>query len=80
MPRLGTIEPCQIQKDYHIKPGLTGVTHFQYIGFGDVWGQFERQTELRLPPSALHAAPATTAEPNTPSGALGVGWTRRQGF
>ena len=49
------------------------------IGFADVWGQFERQTELRLPPSAVHAAPATTAEPNTPSGGLGVGWTRRKG-
>ena len=32
------------------------------------------------PPSALHAAPATTAEPNPSIGALGVGWTRRQGF
>ena len=39
----------------------------------DVWGQFERQTELRLPPSAVRAAPATTAEPNTSIGALPAG-------
>eukprot|EP00964_Phaeocystis_antarctica_P019805 scaffold10932_cov55-Phaeocystis_antarctica.AAC.2 len=64
------------------KPVLTAVSDFHYssTGFADVWGQFERQTELRLPPSAVQAAPTTTAEPNTSVGALGVGWTRRQGY
>eukprot|EP00964_Phaeocystis_antarctica_P020473 scaffold11319_cov61-Phaeocystis_antarctica.AAC.2 len=61
-------------------PRLGTLPAISTTGFADVWGQFERQTELRLPPSALHAAPATTAEPNTPIGALGVGWTRRQRF
>eukprot|EP00964_Phaeocystis_antarctica_P024617 scaffold13788_cov31-Phaeocystis_antarctica.AAC.1 len=61
------------------KPILTAVPNF-HLWKWVLWGRFERQTELRLPPSALHAAPATTAEPSTPIGALGVGWTRRQGF
>eukprot|EP00964_Phaeocystis_antarctica_P005902 scaffold3214_cov33-Phaeocystis_antarctica.AAC.1 len=61
------------------KPSLTAVPNFHLWKWA-LWGQFERQTELRLPPSALHAAPATTSEPNTPIWALGVGGTRRQGF
>ena len=57
---------------------LTAISDFHYwIRWG---GGFERQTELRLPPSAVRAAPATTAEPNTSIGALGVGWIRRQGY
>eukprot|EP00964_Phaeocystis_antarctica_P158983 scaffold129877_cov30-Phaeocystis_antarctica.AAC.1 len=55
-------------------PRLGTLSAISTTGLADVWGQFERQTELRLPPSAVRAAPATTAEPNTSIGALGVGW------
>eukprot|EP00964_Phaeocystis_antarctica_P030898 scaffold17483_cov52-Phaeocystis_antarctica.AAC.2 len=79
MPRLGTVKPCQIQKKLPSrKPVLTAVSDV-HTGFAEMFG------------GAICRAPvASQRRPSGPGdhgrakyirvGALGVGWTRRQGF